>query len=284
MMEPKQARTLKAHGVRGSFPVSGPGFMEFGGNTSCYSIEYPDRILVFDAGTGIEQVKWSGKPIHVLLSHLHMDHVMGLFCWQALFCPEAEIHFYGEESADAALEQQLGRLFEGRFWPVKLSETSAKLFFHPFAPGNEIHFSTTGEADVCISALRAMHPDGCMLFHVKEGGHSLVYMLDYELGQADRAVRERLLTFIRNADYLLFDAQYSPRELSAHAGWGHSSWEQGLTLCAEAGIGHILLGHYDRSHDDACLAEEEKKAHTRNADSVFMREGREYLLWPCAGR
>lgn len=274
-----QMRVLKAHGVRGSFPVADQSCMEYGGNTSCYSVEYPDRILVFDAGTGIEQVTWSGKPIHVFLSHLHMDHVMGLFCWPALFCPEAEIHFYGEGENAGDLRLRLGQLFADRIWPVKLSDASAHLQFHLFAPGKEICFSAENGTICRISAMASLHPDSCMMFRLTEGLHSLVYMLDYELGQADADVRRELEQFICGADYMIFDAQYTMEELSAHAGWGHSAWQQGLELGICAKIGCVMMAHYGRNLDDAFLQEQEKQAQQWPKACVFLRERREYRLW-----
>lgn len=274
-----QMRILKVHGVRGSFPVADQSCMEYGGNTSCYSIEYPDRILVFDAGTGIEQVTWSGKPIHVFLSHLHMDHVMGLFCWPALFCPEAEIHFYGEEEEKDGLKAQLSQLFAGRFWPVKLTDSPAHLQFHQFDPQKEVCFP--GEAGiVCrITAMASQHPDSCMLFRLEEGEHSLVYMLDYEVGQADGQVRKALEHFIHGADYMMFDAQYTMEELPSHIGWGHSAWQQGLELGADAGIGCVMMAHYNREHCDKFLREQEKQAKKWIVKSIFLREQNEYPLW-----
>lgn len=278
-MEARQTTILNVHGVRGSFPAPERSCMEYGGNTSCCSIEYPDRILVFDAGTGIEQVAWNGKPIHVFLSHFHMDHVMGLFCWQALFCREAEIHFYGEGESGGELEARLGQLFADRFWPVKLADAAARLVFHPFAPGKEVCFPGEGGRGCRISAMASLHPNSCMLFRLTEGTHRLIYMLDYELGQAGKEVRGALEQFVYGADYLIFDAQYTMEELPAHRGWGHSAWEQGLELGRAAKAGCVMMAHYDRSHGDAFLREQEKRAKKLDERCVFLRERRLYPLW-----
>ena len=127
--------------------------------------------------------------------------------------------------------------------------------------------------------MQALHPNSCMLFRLTEGAHSLVYMLDYELGQADETVRKELEAFIYKADHMIFDAQYTREELSDHAGWGHSCWEQGLELGECAGIGQIMLTHYDRSHTDDFLRELEKQASKRSSCSIFMREKNVYPLW-----
>ena len=40
-------------GVRGSVACPGPGTARYGGNTACVEVRCGDRLLVFDAGTGL---------------------------------------------------------------------------------------------------------------------------------------------------------------------------------------------------------------------------------------
>jgi glucose-6-phosphate dehydrogenase-like protein len=48
---------LKFYGTRGSSPVCDAGFQEFGGNTTCVRLAFPDTqtIAILDAGTGISR-------------------------------------------------------------------------------------------------------------------------------------------------------------------------------------------------------------------------------------
>src|SRR5262249_13120230 len=68
----------------------------FGGNTACVEVRGRDgTLLVLDAGTGIRLLGTSlgehaPRRVHVLLSHLHMDHIQGLGFFPALFHPEVE--------------------------------------------------------------------------------------------------------------------------------------------------------------------------------------------------
>ena len=69
-------------GVRGSVPSPGPNTTKYGGNTSCVSINFDDKVLILDAGTGIrnlgsELIKTPKKDIFILLSHSHWDHIQG---------------------------------------------------------------------------------------------------------------------------------------------------------------------------------------------------------------
>jgi phosphoribosyl 1,2-cyclic phosphodiesterase len=70
-------------GVRGSIPVPGHATEQFGGNTSCVQVIGEDGLeFVLDAGTGIRELgaALAGRShrLHVLLTHLHLDHIQGL--------------------------------------------------------------------------------------------------------------------------------------------------------------------------------------------------------------
>ena len=78
---------VRVWGVRGSGPECGPEYQEYGGNTSCVTVHTKDKTVILDAGTGIgnfdRSFKWQmdGKRrrLDLLLSHFHIDHLMGLY-------------------------------------------------------------------------------------------------------------------------------------------------------------------------------------------------------------
>ena len=72
-------------GVRGSVCAPGPGFVRYGGNTSCLAMSTASGeppTLLLDAGTGIRTATGMlrGNPFRgtILVSHVHWDHVQGL--------------------------------------------------------------------------------------------------------------------------------------------------------------------------------------------------------------
>ena len=74
---------LTVWGARGSIPAPAAANTRYGSDTSCVEVRCGDRVLVFDAGTGIvgcgrklyeEQV----GEIDILLTHCHFDHIIGL--------------------------------------------------------------------------------------------------------------------------------------------------------------------------------------------------------------
>jgi glyoxylase-like metal-dependent hydrolase (beta-lactamase superfamily II) len=87
-------------GVRGSIPVPGPATAQFGGNTSCVGVTALDGSeIVLDAGTGIRElgarITGHGRPLHVLLTHLHLDHILGLMFFAPFFDPHARVTVWG---------------------------------------------------------------------------------------------------------------------------------------------------------------------------------------------
>ena len=110
---------ISVWGVRGSAPVPSKEFMEYGGNTSCFSVKKENHVIIFDMGTGLtvlgrELIKKKSMRFDILLSHLHIDHLLGLFSFQPLFCPEIEIHLYGR----IGLEGNIRKLLSPPWYPL----------------------------------------------------------------------------------------------------------------------------------------------------------------------
>ena len=71
-------------GVRGTTPRAAPRFTEFGGHTTCLLVTgAAGERLMLDAGSGVQEVnpllREAGRhELLVLMTHLHLDHIMGL--------------------------------------------------------------------------------------------------------------------------------------------------------------------------------------------------------------
>ena len=74
---------IRCWGSRGSIPVSGRQYLQYGGNTTCLEIRTnDDRILIVDAGSGIREagnsfITEGRNDFMLLLTHAHWDHIMG---------------------------------------------------------------------------------------------------------------------------------------------------------------------------------------------------------------
>lgn len=251
-------------GVRGSAPRPSPDYMEYGGNTVCISLEQEGRLVILDAGTGLTtlgqalQRQTGVKRVDILLSHFHIDHVLGLYSFALLFDPDAEIHFYG----GTGLQESLNVLVGPPFWPLKLQDFPARLDFHEIRP--ETAFALKG---LTVFAMAGNHPGGSLLYRLEGGDRRLTYALDCE---ADGTLLSALAAFAYKSDLLIWDANFNRSDLCP--GWGHSTWEQGVELGRAAKTGQVLMTHYNRTYTDDFLRAQEQQAKSGGL-CLFAKEG-----------
>ena len=259
------AGTVAVLGARGSFPVTGKDYLDYGGNTSCFLADLGGETVILDAGSGLaslgEAVPLPGgrKRVHVLLSHLHLDHIMGLFNFSLLHDPAAEICLYG----DRGLRSRLGAVLGPPYWPLGLEDFRARVEVRELAPGARLPLGD----GVTVSTLRGNHPGDSLLYRLEGGGKTLVYALDCEM---EPGMRAALARFAQNADLLIWDAAFAPGGLKK--GWGHSTWQEGLALGNLAGVKRVMMTHYSQTYSDRFLSEQEKLA-AADSRCLFAKEG-----------
>ena len=265
----KTVETVTILGARGSFPATGRDFLEYGGNTSCFLVDMGGETVILDAGSGLASLgdgiplPGGRKSVHILLSHLHLDHIMGLFSFPLLYDPAAEICLYGEAYDNTRLRSWLGTVLGPPYWPLGLKDFQAHIQVRELTPGVQLSLGDS----VIISTIRGNHPDNSLLYRLEGGGKTLVYALDCEM---DQNMHAELAHFAQNVDLLIWDAAFTPGDFKKN--WGHSTWQEGLALGRLAGAKRILMTHYSRSYSDRFLSEQEKLAKT-DSRCLFAREG-----------
>lgn len=272
----EQKWKITVWGVRGSMPTPSEDFLRYGGNTSCLSVDCGSFLAVFDAGSGLAQLgkrlKNSDiKRVDLFLSHLHIDHVIGLFGFRAFHDPEMEIHLYGEAREGVSFRQQLETLIGPPYWPLSLKDFPARLRLCEIGPEQFIPLPD----GIFVRTLRGNHPNGSIYFRLEDDKRSMVYALDCEL---EEAFLPQIVRFAQNTDLMVCDASFTAEELTRRRGWGHSSWQQCLALRRACGAKLALLTHYSDSYDDRFLRQEERLAAAEDPDAQFAREGMEVLL------
>jgi len=65
--------------------------------------------------------------------------------------------------------------------------------------------------------------------------------------------RRDFVGFLSGVDVLIHDAMYTPEELEAHRGWGHSTYEEAVILAQDAGAKRLVLFHHEPEHDDPTI-------------------------------
>lgn len=246
---------VKVWGARGSIPAPGPETMRYGGNTSCVELGLADgSTLILDAGTGIRNLGLAlprvERPINILLTHLHLDHIQGLMFFAPAFRPESEIVIWGPASPDASLRDRVARYISAPLAPVEVRELPFS-----FREAEQMEW-TIGSAR--IRAQSVNHRGPTLGYRVEQGGSSLCYIPDHEpgLGTALSELDDDWISgfdLARNASLLIHDCQYTDREYPQHLGWGHCSVSDALAFGQRTAASRMLLFHHDPLHSDDFL-------------------------------
>ncbi|HSO98753.1 MAG TPA: MBL fold metallo-hydrolase [Solirubrobacteraceae bacterium] len=248
---------LKVWGARGSIPAPGPETMRYGGNTSCAEVTLSDgSTLILDAGTGIRNLGLAlprvEQPVHILLTHLHLDHIQGLMFFAPCFRPESEIVIWGPASPEASLRDRIARYISAPLAPVEVRELPSLVSFR--------------EADVVeweigparIRAESVSHRGPTLGYRIEDAGTSLCYIPDHEpgLGAPLDGCEDQWISgfdLARGADLLVHDCQYTDEEYRQHLGWGHCPVSDALAFGRRVEAQRMLLFHHDPLHSDDFL-------------------------------
>ena len=244
---------VRVWGCRGSVPTPGEATVRFGGNTPCVEVRTGDgALLILDAGTGLRrlgaQLEWDA-PLHVLVTHLHLDHVEGLRFFAPFWHVETELHIWGPPSPLHSLEERITRAFSPPLFPIELTDTPAKVTFHdvPHEPW-EIE-------GVQIEAKTVSHPGPTLGYRLSVNGAALAYIPDHEpvLGVELADLEPEWISghaLAEHVDLLLHDCQFSEIEYSSRVGWGHSSVGHAVEFAQRAEARRLVLFHHDPDRSD----------------------------------
>ena len=255
---------LRVLGTRGSCPSGGEGRSLFGCSTSCYMLETEERVVFLDAGSGLlnaPEEALRGREIAILLSHAHIDHILGLPLFAPMFEPGRRIDIYCRSRGGLDGAAQLARFLSPPLWPVGLRELPADIVLHELRDGLRL-------GGVTVRCAEASHPGGSTLLRLERDGKSLVYATDHELALDGGS----LASFARGADLLLCDAQTPDGEGEKFRGFGHSSAAEALELQKSCGAKRLLLIHHSPMRRDAELLAAQA-ALPRDAAASYAREG-----------
>jgi ribonuclease BN (tRNA processing enzyme) len=174
-------------------------------------------------------------------------------------------------SADDRLEQVIGGQMSYRYFPVRQVELAAEIRYIDLREG--VHDLGDG---IRLSATYLNHPLLCMGYRIEFDRRVVCTAFDTEPfrnvfitdpadprydalmaqegEQAAQAAAARMNTFLREADLLIHDGQFTEQEYQAgRVGWGHSSIEHAISLAESSGSRRLALVHHDPTRTDTEL-------------------------------
>jgi len=243
---------IKCWGSRGSIPVCGPEYIKYGGTTTCIEIQPQNGdLIIVDAGTGIRRLgnhlfKEKSQSYHLLFTHAHWDHIMGLPFFKPLHILRKKIRMYHCPYHTRFVDRMLSDLMRPPYFPVPCSLSKADITFvdekrQAFEIGS-----------VRIETIPISHPNGGGGYKFTENGKTFVFLTDNELGYNHPGAKsfKDYRIFCQNADLLIHDAEYTPKEYETYIEWGHSTYTDALDLAIKAGVKELGLFHLHQDRTD----------------------------------
>ena len=267
-------------GCRGSHPVSSKRVMKYGGNTACLLCEAGDDVVILDAGTGLVNVgdylKESGhlsKNIKIFLTHLHLDHIMGLPFFHPVFDKRYTIDIHYPQDNHVSFEDAIYRLFHHPYSPIGNDGIKAKINFHqmPVDPAAAEH-SVGGDLKIRFIKERSHPKHGVFIYKIGNGAGNLVFATDVE---SPNGFEPDVLEFIKGTDVLIHDSQYFDTDYFGSEfpkkGFGHSTASMAVKNAIESETKKLFLFHYDPEYSDSDL--ERMLGHARDSfRETFLSE------------
>ncbi|HPI78367.1 MAG TPA: MBL fold metallo-hydrolase [bacterium] len=261
------------------------------------------QLFIMDAGSGIRELglNMMGRgnigrvDAKIFLSHTHWDHIHGWPFFVPAFIPGNKFCFYGPVNFNERLEDIVAGQMKYSYFPVKLEHMAAKIDFV------ELKESTFEVDGVKITAKYLNHPILTLGYRFEYAGKVVVTEFDTEPytnvfkkkdkaesggdevddflfggggggeeegeeAHADQVVDDmnrRIKEFARDADLLIFDAQYTKEEYMPPAGgmnkvgWGHSTLDDAVETAITANVKRVALFHHEPTRADNAVDEME---------------------------
>jgi ribonuclease BN (tRNA processing enzyme) len=209
------------------------------------------NVVVVDAGSGMRNLgdkiaEEKVNAIDLFFTHAHWDHMMGLPFFSPLFKKGFSITIHGCPFTAPSYRHLLKDLMSAPHFPVELKEVAAKLRY------DKVCAQPVRIGSMVITPIYISHPNGGLGFRFDENGVSFVFLTDNELQHIHPGGLsfEEYVSFSENADLLIHDAEFTPKDYHRNRSWGHSRYTDVVKLAVAAGVKRLGLFHLNQRKTD----------------------------------
>ena len=195
------------------------------GNTTCALIEAKDCYIALDAGNGFYKVKdlvKTEKPVYLFISHLHLDHIIGLHTLP-IFKLSQGIDIFLPKGGEKVLKELLKRPFSS---PPLLLPTRIRL--HDVTKEARFPFD--------LEFAKLQHPVLCYGYRFGSGGQTLSYC-------TDTGICNNLKRLAKNVDVLITECSMGSGDKAANL--FHLTPEAAARIARDSGAKKLALCHFD---------------------------------------
>ncbi|MDQ3816040.1 MAG: MBL fold metallo-hydrolase, partial [Armatimonadota bacterium] len=211
-----------------------------GGNTPCVEMRTAGGdLFIIDFGSGIrplgnELIKTEfGRGqghAYLFLSHYHWDHIQGWPFFKPAYIPGNRMEIYTRHEH---LQSRLRQHQEAPFFPpASWDDMRADISYTEI--GDEPLLLCDGQ--VRVTCIELDHPSRAYAYRFEADDKIFVYASDATYQDMDDVALQPYVEFYRDADLLIFDAQFTLSESREKRSWGHSSAIAGVDLAYMAGV------------------------------------------------
>lgn len=226
------------------------------GNTLCILIKTSRYDIILDAGSGLFRLNRyidGTKPVYLLLSHFHMDHISGLHGLSRLSCDNG-LFITGQTGTENVINLIVNRPYtiplNGLLYSTEVLELPRDHGRVPFE----------------LEYLPMLHSDPCYGYRVTADGRSIAFCTD--TGYCPEAVK-----LARNCDLLITECSFRPGEQDSS--WPHLNPETSARIAVESGASRLVLVHFDAAR---YTVDEERKLAETVAREIFQESFSSYDL------
>jgi len=230
-------------GTRGWIPHEGR-------QTACILAQMEGRNFLFDSGSGLSRLlddelrsRLHDGPLHILLSHYHLDHVIGLSWLRGIFeHDDRPVHLYGPgaELVESGLKSAMQALIGAPLFGEELESFSQRVHLHEV---NETAFQIDG---VSVELLPLQHTGGSVA--IKLGGE-VVYLTDTFFFDA-------IAPFVCGTQLLLGESHW----LDEASGRSHCGIEEMIEVARNAAVPSLMPIHFGPSVSELEIGALERKS------------------------